>query len=330
MKQSRRRLLAAVLLCCTTVASAAAAYPDHSVHFIVPFSPGGVTDLLARILAQKLAEKWGQPVIVENRPGGNGTVADGLVARASPDGYTVIIVITSHTVAPSDSQYKLSYDPVGGFSPITLLGFTPELLVVNPKVLDVTSVPALIAEARAHPGSINFGSAGSYTPGFLNMALLMHAAGVDMVNVNYMGSGPVLTALLGGEVQVTFSTMDEALAQVRAGKLRALAVSGSTRSPLTPELPTVLQAVGKVTPEQAAMLGADTAWYGALAPGGTPSAIVDRLHDDMVAVLQTPDVQQRLAAQSFVVDGRSPGDFGTFIQHDIGQWIALRKAGVLH
>lgn len=330
MKKTGRWLLAAVALALALAGPARAAFPDRTVHFVVPYAPGGITDLLARILAQKLAEKWGQAVVVENRPGGNGTVAEGLVARAAPDGTTVIIVITSHTVAPSDTQYKLSYDPIKGFAPIVRLGATPELLAVNPAVLPVGSVPELIALAKSRPRAINFGSAGTYTPGFLNMALFMRATGTEMVNVNYMGSGPVLTALLGGEVQLTFGTMAETLTQARAGKLRALAVSGEKRSPLAPEIPTVLEAFGAASPEIAELLGSDTAWYGALTTGGTPAEVVARLHDDMVAVLREPDVQAKLAAQSFVVDGGSSAAFAAFITRDIAKWTELRKAGVIH
>ncbi len=330
MKRRRHWLLAVLALALCWVSPARADFPDRTVHFVVPYAPGGLTDLLARILAQKLGEKWGQSVVVENRPGGNGTVAEGLVARAAPDGYTVIVVLTAHTVAPSDSQYKLSYDPIKGFEPIMRLGSTPELLVVNPNVLPVSSVKELIAVAKSRPKAINFGSAGTYTPGFLNMALFMQATGTEMVNVSFQGSGPAFTSLLGGEVQLTFATMAEALAQSKAGKLRALAVSGSRRSPLAPEIPTVLEAFGAASPEIAELLGAETAWYGALTTGGTPREVVARLHDDMAEALRSPDVQAKLAAQSFQVDGGPSSEFAAFISRDIAKWTELRKTGVIH
>jgi tripartite-type tricarboxylate transporter receptor subunit TctC len=300
------------------------------VHLIVPFAPGGVTDVMARILAQNLSQRWGQAVIIENRPGGNCTIADGYVAHAAPDGYTIGIILTSHTVAPSDSQYSLNYDPIKSFAPIVMLGTTQDLLVVNPTVLSVASVKELIAAAKARPGQIDFGSSGTYTPGFLNMALFMRATGIDMLNVNYMGSGPMLTAVLGGEVPLTFGTLATFLEQVKAGKLHALAVSGQTRSPLAPDVPTMLEAVGPSDPEAADLVGSNTAWYGAVAPAGTPQDIVMKIHDDMVAAMNDPDVLQRLVAQSFVRDGRSPDAFSEFLRTDIAKWTALRKANVLH
>jgi tripartite-type tricarboxylate transporter receptor subunit TctC len=334
MTQPRWSRSTTLLACCVLanigVQSASAAYPDKPVHMIVPFAPGGVTDLLARTLAQKLGQRWNLPVIVENRPGGNGTVAESYVARAAPDGYTLIVVITSHTVAPSDHQYTLNYDPIKGFTPIVRLGSTPEVLVVNPVSLPVKSVKELIAAARAKPGALNFGSAGTYTPGFLNMALFMHATGIDMMNVNYLGSGPVLTAVLRGDVPLTFGTIAESLAQVKAGKLRALAVSGAKRSPLAPNVPTLAEAVAATDPAENEMLSDETAWYGALAPGGTPRPIVSRLHDDMVAALKDPAVQARLADQGFELDGSSPDAFADFIRKDIAKWTQLRETKVIH
>ena len=196
------RLLSALLLTALfawapAAAAQAAQFPSRPVRIVVPFAPGGVTDVLARILAQYLSQHWGQSVIVENRPGGNTTIADNYVAHAAPDGYTIVVILTSHTVSASGPQYTLSYDPIKSFAPITMLGSTQDLLVVNPSGLKVKSVKELIAEAKARPGALNFGSSGTYTPGFLSMALFMHATGIKMVNVTYKGSGPMLAAVLG-------------------------------------------------------------------------------------------------------------------------------------
>lgn len=330
------RLLALALLVCGFFAEApawaaeTATFPSRPVRIVVPFAPGGVTDVLARILAQSLSERWGQPVTVENRPGGNTTIADSYVAHAAPDGYTIGIILTSHTVAPSDPQYTLGYDPIKSFAPIAMLGSTQDLLVVNPNVLAAKSVKELIAAAKARPGEINFGSSGTYTPGFLSMALFMRATGINMLNVTYKGSGPMLSAVLGGEVQVTFGSVATFMAQAKAGKLVALAVSGSTRSPIAPDVPTLLEAAGPLDAEAAALVSSNTNWYGALAPAGTPPEIVTKLHDDIVKTLTDPEVQRRLAAQSFVVDGRSPEAFSAFLREDIDRWTALRKAKVLN
>lgn len=326
----RGRVLIACLFAGLGTATANAGFPDRPVHLIVPFAPGGVTDALARILAQNLSQRWGEPVVVENRPGGNCTVADGYVAHAAPDGYTLGIVLTSHTVAPSDPQYTLNYDPIKSFAPVVMLGTSQDLLVANPTVLPVHSVKELIASAKARPGRIDFGSSGTYTPGYLNMALFMRATEINMQNITYMGSGPMLTAVLGGEVQITFGTVATFVEQAKTGALRALAVSGKVRSRLAPDIPTMLEAASPVEPEAAELIGSNTAWYGVLAPAGTPDDIVAKLHDDFVAAMNDPEVERRLAAQSFVVDGRSSTAFADFLRADIAKWSAMRQAGVIH
>ena len=322
-------LLAALFAWAPAPAARAAPFPNRPVRIVVPFAPGGVTDVLARILAQYLSQHWGQSVIVENRPGGNTTIADNYVAHAAPDGYTIVVILTSHTVSASDPQYTLSYDPVKSFAPITMLGSTQDLLVVNPDGLKVKSVKELIAEAKARPGALNFGSSGTYTPGFLSMALFMHATDTKMVNVTYKGSGPMLAAVLGGEVQLTFGTVATFLQQAKAGKLVALAVSGPTRSPIAPDVPTLLEASGPLDKDAAALVSSNDNWYGALAPAGTPTEVIKAWHDGIVAALHDPEVMKRLAGQGFVADGRSPDAFAAFLQEDIAKWRRMRTEHVL-
>lgn len=334
MMRTAGRLLAALLLAAivglATCAAQAAPFPSRPVRIVVPFAPGGVTDVLARILAQYLSQHWGQSVIVENRPGGNTTIADNYVAHAAPDGYTIGIILTSHTVSASDPQYTLSYDPIKSFAPITMLGSTQDLLVANPAGLKVKSVKELIAEAKARPGALNFGSSGTYTPGFLSMALFMHATGIKMVNVTYKGSGPMLAAVLGGEVQLTFGTVATFLQQAKAGKLVALAVSGPARSPIAPDVPTLLEAAGPLDKDAAALVSSNDNWYGALAPAGTPPEIIKAWHDGIVAALHDPEVGKRLKGQGFVADGRSPQAFADFLQQDIAKWRRMREEHVLN
>ena len=328
------RLLSALLLTALfawapAAAAQAAQFPSRPVRIVVPFAPGGVTDVLARILAQYLSQHWGQSVIVENRPGGNTTIADNYVAHAAPDGYTIVVILTSHTVSASDPQYTLSYDPIKSFAPITMLGSTQDLLVVNPSGLKVKSVKELIAEAKARPGALNFGSSGTYTPGFLSMALFMHATGIKMVNVTYKGSGPMLAAVLGGEVQLTFGTVATFLQQSKAGKLVALAVSGPTRSPIAPDVPTLLEASGPLDKDAAALVSSNDNWYGALAPAGTTPEIIKTWHDGIVAALHDPEVGKLLVGQGFVADGRSPEAFAAFLKEDIAKWRRMRQEHVL-
>ena len=334
MTKTAGRLLAMLLFAATmavaTCDAQAAPFPSRPIRIVVPFAPGGVTDVLARILAQYLSQHWGQSVIVENRPGGNTTIADNYVAHAAPDGYTIVVILTSHTVSASDPQYTLSYDPIKSFAPITMLGSTQDLLVVNPGGLKVTSVKELIAEAKAHPGTLNFGSSGTYTPGFLSMALFMHATGIKMVNVTYKGSGPMLAAVLGGEVQLTFGTVATFLQQTKAGKLVALAVSGPTRSPIAPDVPTLLEASGPLDKDAAALVSSNDNWYGALAPAGTSPEVIKAWHDGLVAALHDPEVVKRLAGQGFVADGRSPEAFADFLREDVAKWRKMREEHVLN
>jgi tripartite-type tricarboxylate transporter receptor subunit TctC len=316
------RLLCGLVACCgilcATAAASRAAYPDRPVHLLVGFAPGGGTDLLARLLGKQLSEAWAQPVIVENREGGDGTIAEGLTARAAPDGYTIVIVPNPHTITPA--YMKLNYDPVKSFSPITLLVQSPDLLLVNPAYLSVTSVKDLIALAKSKPGQLNFSSAGPSSPNCLEMDVFMKGAGIDMVNVSYKGgTGAAVVGLMGGEVQSAFASVAASGGQIAAGKLKPLAVSGSFRLPAYPEVPTMAEAANLPAYDE-------TVWDGILAPAGLPDAIVAKLHDDIVAALKTPDLDKALRAQGYFPVGNTPQEFAAFIDKDIAKWTSLVKS----
>src|SRR5258708_3237954 len=242
MKRMTRRLSTLVVSSALTLSTTEgndAGCPERPVRFLVGFAPGGGTDLLARILGRKLSDKWGQSVIVDNRPGANGTIADDFVAHAPPDGYTIGMATLNHAVTPS--QMKLNYDAVKSFAPVILLVSAPELLVVN-SALRVSTVKELIALAKSKPGQLNLFSPGAGSPQFLLTGLLMQRTGIKMVSVTYKGSAPGITALLGNEVQVAFTIPSDIIEHVKAGRLRLLGISTSTRSPLMPDVPTIAEA----------------------------------------------------------------------------------------
>ena len=297
--------------------AAASGYPDRTVRIIAGVAPGGSLDTMARLIARKLAEKWGQPVIVENRAGADGTIGESVVVHAPPDGYTLNIVNNNHTVIPS--QRALAYDPVKDFAPITLVEAHPDVLVVNPSVLPVNSLKEFIALANARPDRLNFGSGGQGTPPYLEMILLANRAHIRLVNVTYQGVAPAVVALLGGEVQVMFGSLTTTMEQVKAGKLRALGVTGSERSPLMPDVPTIAEA-GDLPGFN------EGTWEGMLAPAGTPADIVNKLHTDIVDVLNADDTRDIMKKQGFFPVTNTPAEFARFIDDDIAKWAALLKA----
>lgn len=286
-----------------------AAYPDRAVHLIVGTGPGGGSDFLARLLAQKLSDKWGKPVIVENREGASQTLADDMVAHASADGYTLGLVSNPHTISPG--LMKINYDPIRDFAPITMLVTEPNILVVNPAHLQVDSVRALIDLAKSKPGQLNFGSTGPGGLSFIEMAILMNRAGIKMVNITYKGgSAAVLVALLGGEVQAMFASVAALEGQLKAGTLKALAVAGASRMKAMPDLPTVAEAANLPGYNE-------SVFFGVVAPAKTPKGIVAKLHDDIVGVLGLPDVRQALAKHGDDVIGSTPEEFASFMAKDI-------------
>lgn len=295
---------------------ALAAYPERPVRIVVGFTPGSGGDTITRLVGAKLSEKWKQPVVVENRIGASNTIAVGIAARATPDGYTLVMVNANYTVTPN--QMKLDYDPIRSFSPISLLVTQPDVLVASPSV-PARSLKEFIAYVKANPGRLNFGSSGIGGSPYMAMALLMHRTGMNMVSINYKGSNQALLGLLGGEVQVMFGSVTSVLHQSDIGRLKVLAVSTKDRFAGLPDVPTVAEAAG--------LAGYDvSAWQGVLAPAGTSGAIVNRLYKDMVVVLHLPDVQAALERRGNVMIANTPREFADFIRGDIPRWGALLKA----
>lgn len=285
-------------------------FPARPIRIVVPYPPGSVTDLLGRLIAQRLNESWKQPVVVENRGGGGSVIGTEIVARAAPDGYTLLVVAPDIAINQS-LRSKLPYDAEKSFAPVTLLVFSPTVLCVNPS-LPVNTLRELISYAKARPGQLSYASGGNGTGAHLAMELLKSMAGVDILHVPYKGVAAAVTGLLAGEVQVEFAQMSTARAQFQAGKLRALAVSSSARSRAMPDLPTVAEA---------GLPGfkADV-WFGIVAPAGTPAAIVARLNGEIGQIMRAAEVQQQLLPQGIEPAPGTPGEFAAFITAEIAKW----------
>jgi len=309
------------LLCITLAAivtpAAAQQYPVRPVRFVVPFAPGGSTDTLARTMGIKLADALGQQVVVDNRPGGNGDIGMLIVAKAPADGYTILLgYIANLAIAPS-LYAKMPYDPVTDYSPVTQVATSPNVLTAHPSV-PAKGLKELVALAKAKPGQVNFASTGVASVGHLTGELLNNLAGMKMTHVPYKGGGQAIIDLLGGHVQVMFSGFSAAMPHIKSGKVRALAVTGAKRSPALPEVPTIA--------EQGFPGVEATAWYGVLAPAGTPKPIVTRLHGEIVKILKQSDVTERLGALGFEIVGGTPEQFGAYIRSEIKKWEKVVKA----
>jgi len=313
-----RLLLGASLLALAAFAfaQAPAAYPTKPIRLVVPFPPGGATDILAREVAKHLTDAWGQSVVVDNRPGAGGNIGSELVARSAPDGYTLEMG-TVGTHAINASLYsKMPYDHVKDFVPVILVAGVPNVLEVNPSV-PVNSVQELLAYAKANPGKLNFASSGSGTSIHLSGELFKVMAGVQMTHVPYKGSAPALSDLLGGQVQLMFDNLPPSLPQIKAGKLRALAVTSSTRAPALPDVPTVAEA---------GLPGFEaSSWFGVLAPAGTPPAIVAKLNAEIAKWLTTPEAKEKLANVGANIASGTPEDFARHIQAETAKWAKVVK-----
>lgn len=299
----------------TSAALASADWPQKTVRIIVPFAPGGGTDLVARLTAQKLSEKYGQPFVVENKPGAGGTAGTDLVAKAKPDGYTLGVVSGSHTINPS--LYKtLPYDTLRDFVPISNLVSGPALLVVHPSV-PAHNVREFMALLKSKPGTYAFASSGNGSPPHMGGEMFNALAGVDMVHVPYKGNGPAYNDLIGGQVPVMFPNITTALQYVRSGKLRALAVTSKERTRLAPEIPTVAES---------GLPGFElNSWFGLLAPAGTPVAIAQRLQQDIAKFYQQPELRDKLLAQGVDPLASTPLEFSQQIQYEMGYWARMFK-----
>jgi len=310
------RWLAAGLIGAASLAAQAQAYPDKPIKLVVGFPPGGPNDLIARILSPRLGELLGQPIIIENRNGSNGEIATGGVAKAPPDGYTVLIASNgSISISPGLGR-KLSYDPRKDLAPLTIAASNPMLLVV-PNQSPAKSVAELIALAKSKPGKLNSASAGAAGPTHLALELLKSSGGVDIVHVPYKGGGPALTDIMGNQIDMYFGGLSTALPHARAGKLRGLAVTSAARSGIAPDIPTI----GETIPGYDASI-----WYGFFAPPGTPPAVVTKLHDAIVAALKSPEIHKRLVEQGMDPLDQSPAQFAAYIKDDIEKWAKVAKA----
>ncbi len=293
------------------------AYPAKPIRYVVPYPPGGPLDIVARIVGQKLAARFGQPVLVDNRPGAGGNIGADLVAKARPDGYTIVMgAVATHAINPHLYR-KMPYDPVRDFTPITLITQVPNVLVVHP-TLPVKSVQDLISLAKARPGALNFGSGSTGSAGHLAGELFKVMAGVDMVHVPYKGAAPAVADLLSGQIQLMFDNLASATPNVKAGRLRAIAVTTERRSPHLPELPTI---------SESGLRGFDVStWFGVFAPAGIGQDVLTRLHSELIGVLQLPDVRAQLANLGAEPAAMSPQQFAAFVRRELAKYEKVVKA----
>jgi tripartite-type tricarboxylate transporter receptor subunit TctC len=310
------------------LAAAQAGWPSRPVHIVVPFTPGGTTDLLARALAPELQRAFGQPFVIDNRPGAGGNIGASEVAKSAPDGYTLLMgTVGTHGI--NQSLYpKLPYDPVKDFVPITLVASVPNVLVMNPEkaqAANIASVPDLVRYAKANPGKLNMASSGNGTSIHLAGELFKSMTGTHMVHFPYRGSGPALIDLMSGSTDLMFDNLPSSLPMIKAGKLKAFAVTTRARSQALPDLPTVAEA-------GAALDGAPlkdyeaSSWFGLLAPAGTPMGIVNRLQQEAAKALSSPMLKERLLSQGAIPSGMSSAEFAKFIGDETRKWSAVVKA----
>jgi tripartite-type tricarboxylate transporter receptor subunit TctC len=308
-------LCALCVLCGKSSVTFAGDYPTKPIRIIVPYPPGGFNDTLARTLGQKLTEKWGQPVIVDNRPGGGTTIGTNLAATAVPDGYTLLIVSFAFAVNPA-LYASLPYDTGKDFTPIVLAATTPNLLVVNPG-LPVKSVKQLVAFAKSKPGKLNYASAGNGSSNHLSMELFKSLTGVDIVHIPYKGSAPAVIDLIGGQVDLMFDNVPNVLQQVKAGKLRAIAVSSKERSPFVKEVPTVVES---------GVSGFDVSvWFGVVAPTGTSQPVIAKLNAEISRILKLAEIGQAFNNQGVEPAGGTPGEFSLFLAAQTTKWAKVVK-----
>lgn len=295
-------------------------YPNKPVRFIVGFAPGGVTDLVSRALAQKLFERMGQQVVVDNRAGGSGTIAAVMTAKASPDGYTVLMSSISTMATNVSTVARLQYDPLRDFAPITLVLVTPYLATVQ-AALPANNLQEFIALAQTRPGQLNFGSSGTGGGAHLAVEMFKTMAGVELTHVPYRGSAPALTDLLGGHIQLTFSQPPLVLAHIRSGKLKGLAVTSARRLAALPEFPTIAES-GVARYEA-------TSWQGAVAPAGMPRAIIMKLNSEINRALKLPQIGARLAAEGSEPGATTPDEFAAYIKREIVKWAkVIKESGI--
>jgi tripartite-type tricarboxylate transporter receptor subunit TctC len=301
---------------CAVQGASAQSYPTKPVRLIVPYPPGGATDIVARSIGAKLSAAFDQQFVVDNRPGGGQKIGTALAAKAPADGHTLLLVSVTHSINPSLDP-KLPYDSVRDFTPITLVALSPNVVVVHPS-LPVKTVKELIALAKARPGQLNMATSGNGSGGHLAGALFQSMADISMTTVPYKGGAPAYVDLIGGQVQVMFTSPNPTLSYARAGKLRAIAMTGAKRSPAAPELPTVAEAAG--FPGYEASL-----WYGIVAPAKTPGPIVESLNREIVKGAQAPDIRESFSRFAVEVIANTPEEFASHLKNEIEKWSKVIK-----
>jgi tripartite-type tricarboxylate transporter receptor subunit TctC len=291
-------------------------YPDRPVKMIAPFAPGGPVDAVARVLAPKLSEGFGQQFYVENHPGGSGNIGTALAAKAAADGYTILVISSTLVVNPSLFT-KLGFDTTSDLAPVSLVGVSPQVLLVHPSV-PAASVKELVAWVKASPGQYSYAHAGLGTPGYLAGEMLKQAFGLDLVAVSFNGGGPAITSTIGGHTPILYTSISTAAGHIKQGTVRALAVTGAQRSPVLPDVPTLAEA-GAPGQESDIILGV-------LVPAGTPQDIVDRLHREIVRIVALSDVRERLSALGFEPIASTPEEFADRIRWEIDKWAKVIRA----
>lgn len=314
-----RHLMIFAALVLTVPCGAAAAYPDHPIRIVVPVAPGGGNDIVARMLARRLSDRWGQPVVVDNRPGASTAIGSEIVARASPDGYTIMLCSVSFAINAA-ARAKLPFDPIRDFAPITQVARVPQIVVVNPS-LAAASLKEFIALAKAKPGQINYASAGNGSSTHLAMELLMEMTGISLNHVPYKGTAPGLTDVIAGHVQVTFNAIPPSLPHVKSGKVRALGVANPRRFPTLPDVPTF---------DEAGLPGYTfSSWFGILAPARTPREILLKLNAELVRIIRDPEINKTFIELGIDPLGTSPEQFGKNLRADIARSTdMLRKRNI--
>jgi tripartite-type tricarboxylate transporter receptor subunit TctC len=323
MTRNRNARLAAAcaalgMACLSANASAQASWPSRPVRYVVPYPPGGSLDQIARALADKMKDGLGQPVLVENRPGAGGNLGADLVAKSAPDGYSIVMgAVATHAINPA-LYPKMPYDPVKDFQPVTLVASTPNVLIVPPDSA-IKSPRELIDTARKNPGRLNFGSGSNGSTGHLAGELMKQLTGTFIVHIPYAGGNPALLALMAGQTDLMFDNLANASTQIKAGRVRALAVTTRKRSAFAPELPTMAEADPRLKE-----FDLDT-WFGVMAPAGIPKEALDRLHAEIVRALATPEVKERLARMGAEAGGNTPQQFADFIAHEQQKYARIVK-----
>jgi tripartite-type tricarboxylate transporter receptor subunit TctC len=305
--KKRSFLMAAAAGLLPTLPAIAAAYPDKAIKLVVPASPAGAADFFSRIVGVPLGQALGQPIVIDNRAGASGTIGADAVAKSPPDGYTLLMAQSTSVAIAPHMYRKLGYDTLKDFTPVTLVAIAPNILVVHPSV-KANTVKELIALAKAKPDALNFGSAGNGAPSHLAGVMFRNMAGVEMTHIAYKGSGPAVNALLAGEVQVMFAPIVAVLQQIKAGRLKAIALTSATPSAAMPDLPTIAQT---------GLPGYDiSSWFGIFAPANTPQPIIDRLYKETSKIVNTPEMKKRFIDEGAEAVGNTPAKFAAFFKSE--------------